>query len=122
MLVDCPANYSLEEINASAAKWDGSNASHAALQAALANTAMRRGASKLSELIGKHVNAGNPAMVSAAGKAKGLLRVPVLYPARFCSSLHGNMFILVKPLPAAGGKKIARRRRFFSVSFGPAAR
>ena len=30
LLVDCPANYSLEEINASAAKWDGSNASHAA--------------------------------------------------------------------------------------------
>lgn len=34
LLVDCPANYSLEEINASAAKWDGSNASHTALQAA----------------------------------------------------------------------------------------
>jgi hypothetical protein len=34
LLVDCPANYSLEEVRASAARWNGSNASHAALQAA----------------------------------------------------------------------------------------
>ena len=33
LLVDCPANYSLEEVKESAARWDGSNASHTALQA-----------------------------------------------------------------------------------------
>ena len=31
LLVDCPAAYSLEEVNTSAARWDGSNARHVAL-------------------------------------------------------------------------------------------
>lgn len=34
LLVDCPADYSLEEVNISAARWDDSNASHTALLAA----------------------------------------------------------------------------------------